>query len=202
MRLREALDPWTAKKLFWFILKPFMTCVLKLHGVQSRKTKAYGYPRVHNEGEIVLGEGVQLFSTNAYYVTAGFLPNCLLTTYKGGRIVIGKSAQLHGATVISAEEVSIGERTLVGANATIMDTDLHTINPKHRHEPFSDRVARKRVRIGKNVWIGLNVTILKGVEIGDNAVIGAGSVVTKDVPANCIAAGNPARVLRKIEKDG
>ena len=89
--------------------------------------------------------------------------------------------------------ITIGDGTLVGHNVTIATLN-HDYNPNNRAS-----ITPKPVKIGKNVWIGSDSTILPGVEIGDGAIIGAGSVVTKNVPANTIAAGNPARIIRKIE---
>ena len=82
---------------------------------------------------------------------------------------------------------------LIGHNV-VLATLNHRIAPDERHDLFP-----APIRIGKNVWIGANATVLPGVMIGDNAVIAAGAVVTKDVPANAVAAGVPARAIRKIE---
>jgi acetyltransferase-like isoleucine patch superfamily enzyme len=97
----------------------------------------------------------------------------------------------HSFTAMSVGGIYIGDRVQIGPHVTIV-TDNHD---------FSNRsVLRCRpVRIGSGVWIGANVTILPGVTVGENAVIAAGAVVTKDVPANSIAGGNPARVIRMLD---
>ena len=97
----------------------------------------------------------------------------------------------HSFTAMSVGGIYIGDRVQIGPHVTIV-TDNHD---------FSNRsVLRCRpVRIGSGVWIGSNVTILPGVTVGENAVIAAGAVVTKDVPANSIAGGNPARVIRMLD---
>ena len=100
-------------------------------------------------------------------------------------------------TIISeGEGIYIGSDCLFGTNVFISDSDFHNlgITARHREPPQT-----RPVHIGNNVFIGSDVKILKGVTIGDNAVIGMGSVVTKDVPANYIAAGNPAKLIRQIE---
>ena len=79
--------------------------------------------------------------------------------------------------------------------AVTIATVGHPINPKMREYMYTDPVT-----IGNDCWIGGNVTICPGVTIGDNTVIGTGSVVTKDIPANCVAAGNPCRVIREINE--
>ena len=89
--------------------------------------------------------------------------------------------------------IEIGDRTMIGPNTTIVTLN-HDINPETRIN-----AAPKPVKVGKNVWIGADCTILPGVTIGDNSVVGAGSVVTKDVPSNVIVAGNPAKFIREIQ---
>ena len=89
--------------------------------------------------------------------------------------------------------IEIGNGSLIGHNTTIATLN-HDFNPAKRQN-----LTPSPVKIGKNVWIGSDCTILPGVEIGDGAIIGAGSVVTKSIPANTIAVGNPARVIKRIE---
>lgn len=101
-------------------------------------------------------------------------------------------------TIVDDGEVYIGNWTMVGPNVTICTTG-HPADPQYR-----EMVAHYSlpIHIGKNVWIGSNAVILPGVTIGDNTIIGAGSVVTRDIPANVVAVGNPCRVSRTIgERD-
>lgn len=100
--------------------------------------------------------------------------------------------------VLDVMKVSIGSRTLFGPNVQIY-TATHPINFKERAIGLE---YAKPITIGEDVWIGGSVIICPGVTIGDRVVIGAGSVVTKDIPADVFAAGNPCRVIRKIDHDG
>ena len=101
-------------------------------------------------------------------------------------------------TVVDDGEVYIGDAVMFGPNVTIA-TAGHPVLPQLRKDGIQ---YNKEVHIQRNVWIGANVVILPGVTIGENSVIGAGSVVTKDIPANVVAVGSPCRVLRPIgEKD-
>lgn len=118
-----------------------------------------------------------------------------------GKISIGKNVYIEDYSYISAHErITIGDETMIAANSYIVDFN-HTIplrnSKKYIH--LAKGYEARPVIIGKYVWIGANVVVLPGVTIGDNAVVGAGAVVTKSIPANTIAVGNPARVLRKIK---
>lgn len=111
----------------------------------------------------------------------------------GKNITIGKRVFINsGCRFQDQGGITIGDDSLIGHNAVIA-TLQHDIEPTRRADliPFP-------VIIGCNVWLGANVTVLPGVTIGDDAVIGAGSVVTKDIPARTIAVGSPARVVRAI----
>lgn len=99
-----------------------------------------------------------------------------------------------GCVILDCARVEIGANALIGSNLGIYPVN-HAIDAEER---INGGCSAKPVHIGKNVWLGGDVNILAGVTIGDNAIVGAGSVVTKDVPPNVIAAGNPCKVLRKI----
>lgn len=100
----------------------------------------------------------------------------------------------HNLTILDAAKVIIGDNVFIAPNCNIY-TAHHPIDVVERNKGLE---YASQVKIGNNVWIGGNVTILPGVTIGDNCTIGAGSVVTKDIPANSVAYGNPCRVSRKI----
>lgn len=114
----------------------------------------------------------------------------------GTHISIGDGCYINfNCNFVDDGQITIGERVMFGPAVTIA-TVGHPINPKMREYMYTDPVT-----IGNDCWIGGNVTICPGVTIGDNTVIGAGSVVTKDIPANCVAAGNPCRVIREINEN-
>lgn len=98
-------------------------------------------------------------------------------------------------SIICRQAVEIGERALIGDCVSIFDSDFHPINPLTRWEGNDEP---QPVSIGRNVWLGSRVLVLKGVSIGDNTVVAAGSIVTKSLPANVIAGGVPAKVLREL----
>lgn len=110
------------------------------------------------------------------------------------------------ACIRSVDKVEIGAYTAIGDNVMITDNNSHPVNPEYRKQMrlsgYSSEMRRWKhsahapIIIGENCWIGENARICKGVTIGDNAIIAANSVVTKDVPANAVAAGNPAKIVK------
>lgn len=113
---------------------------------------------------------------------------------RSGKIILGDYCLLApGVRISSAESISIGDNAMLAANVTISDSDWHGIY--NRIRPFR---CTKPVVIENNVWLGERVIVCKGVTIGENSVIGAGAVVTRDIPANVIAAGNPAKIIKTL----
>jgi acetyltransferase-like isoleucine patch superfamily enzyme len=96
-------------------------------------------------------------------------------------------------------KIQIGDKTMIAPNVIIVDSDFHAPWPPENRTHKMGYENDLSVTIGKNVWIGMNSTILRGVTIGDNSIIGAGAVVTMDIPAEVVAAGNPARVVKTLQ---
>lgn len=127
---------------------------------------------------------------------AGINRPVLLAARRGGRIDLGDFCGLSGVVIVADTSVRIGDRVMVGANCTIVDTDFHPIDAESRFA--GDRGKSLPVVIEDDVFIGMNSMVLKGVTIGRGSIIGAGSVVTKNIPPGVLAAGNPARVIRQL----
>jgi acetyltransferase-like isoleucine patch superfamily enzyme len=134
----------------------------------------------------------------------------LLVHDYGGEIAIGEACYVGpGTRIWSGDHLRIGDHVFVAHNVTITDTNAHQIDALERAEHYQRTVVEARpfekgsiesapVVIGDHAWINFNAAILKGVTIGEGAIIGAGSVVTKDVPPYVLCAGNPARVIREL----
>jgi len=119
----------------------------------------------------------------------------IIRTYNSNAIIeIGDNTGINGSVIAAAEKIVIGKDVLIGFNCYICDTNNHVIDPIERH---NGKPETSPISIGDNVWLGLNVVILRGVSIGINSVIGANSLVTSDIPPNVIAMGNPCRVVVK-----
>jgi maltose O-acetyltransferase len=145
-----------------------------------------GKVRIRRGGELVFGDGITLIGT---IVPIEFVP------HKGARIVIGDHTFINYGSSISARElVSIGKHCLLGHYTLILDNHEHGIEERNVLPPSAP------VIIEDGVWIGSRVVILPGVRIGHHSVIGAGSVVTDDIPPNCVAVGCPARVVRTMAR--
>lgn len=97
---------------------------------------------------------------------------------------------MSGAVIGASKSIIVGKNVKIGANSVITDTDWHPEDSRSGQDA--------EVRIGNNVWLGYGTVVLKGVEIGKNSIIGAKSVVTRSIPPNVLAAGNPCRVIREL----
>ncbi len=112
-----------------------------------------------------------------------------------GRVEIGDCVLLSPGSRISAcDEITIGDGTMFAHGVYVTDSDWHTLYDRTRRDE-----RKMPVHIGRNVWLGDHATVLKGVTIGENSVVAARAVVTRDVPANVVVAGNPARVVRELD---
>ena len=133
------------------------------------------------------------FNSSSIFNARGINHRCILETGKPGAVLrIGNRCGFSGCSIVADKEVIIGDRVMVGANTCIGDRDDH---------PDRLGTSPQPVHIGNNVFIGMHCVVMKGVTIGDNSIIGAGSIVTKDIPANCIAAGVPCKVIKYKENE-
>jgi acetyltransferase-like isoleucine patch superfamily enzyme len=137
-----------------------------------------------NEGTIDLGDGC-LFRC--------FRSTIVLATGPEGAIRLGRQVWINdGSNLYALTSIVIGDHTMIGDQVTIYDASCHHVSPDR--PPVAQPVS-----IGRNVWIGSRAMILPGVVIGDHAVIGAGAIVTKSIPARSIAVGNPAKVIKTFD---
>lgn len=121
------------------------------------------------------------------------------TIERAATLIIGDDCGISGGSIVCQTSVTIGNGVLIGANCVITDTDFHEIHTlNRRYAPPSPGEPHHAVGIGNNVFLGTSVIVLKGVTIDDNTVVAAGAVVSNDLPADCIAAGIPARPVRSL----
>lgn len=155
-----------------------------------------GRPDLHRYAgsRISLGERVCLGSSLTTNPLGNARPVTLRTLRPGAEIVLDQFVGVSSCSIVAAASIRIGEGTFVGADVMIFDNDFHAPVGEFRWGEFAPDNP-KPIVIGRGVFIGTRALVLKGVTIGDRAVVGAGAVVTKDVPARHVAVGNPARIF-------
>lgn len=146
---------------------------------------------------VQIGRGVSIVSSSRYN-RAGVNHPTQLVAGAGALLTIGDHTGISGASIYATVGISIGSHVNIGVNCSIYDTDFHPVEYLERRRQIPGNSAP--VCLEDDVWLGANVIVLKGVTIGARSVIGAGSVVTKDVPPDCFAAGSPARVVRYLSR--
>jgi acetyltransferase-like isoleucine patch superfamily enzyme len=168
-------------------------------GFYCESAQVFRHLRSKNPRAVVIGRHVSCYA------------GCSFSVGENGQCSIGDFTLLNGALIMVEEKIDIGSHCLVSWNVGVADSDFHPLEPAQRlidaqalapyfkNRPPRPKLKTAPVKIADNVWIGMNATILKGVTIGENSVVAAGSVVTKSVPPNTVVAGNPAVVVKQFE---
>lgn len=156
-------------------------------------------------GQITIGDNFHFTSGDCINPLCRNMRGCIHTGSTNGIIIIGNHVGMSSPCIWIHDRLTIGNHVNIGGGCSILDTDVHQIDYLARRRGGTKQegkpetmVQSKPVTIEDDVWIGANCIIMKGVTIGARSVIGAGSVVTKSIPADCIAAGNPCKVIRRI----
>ena len=175
------------------------TFVMKLKKVKTGDNlKVYGQIMVHGKsGRISIGNNVVMISEPRINPTGGG-DHVHLRTEGDGKITIGNNVGLTRTEIASYNSVVIDDDVLIGGGVRIWDTDFHSINYQQRMQNPDTSAKTAPIHISKGAFIGACSIVLKGVTIGERSVIGAGSVVTKNVPADEIWAGNPAKFIKRV----
>jgi acetyltransferase-like isoleucine patch superfamily enzyme len=177
------------------ILKSNPSELFRLLGIGLTTAKYRYIKRCVGKGTIV-GRWTQIVNSANVHIGDHclFQDSVYIRAGNQGKIIIGNRAALNSFSKLFGHgTIEIGEETQIGPGSLITTTD-------HDYYDENLKTTFKKVVIGKRVWIGANVTILPGVQIGDYAVIGAGAVVTKNIPPRSIAVGVPARVIKQIQE--
>lgn len=145
---------------------------------------------------IVIGNNCKIGCSSSRYHAGMPYYTRLLNVGKNSEIIIGDNCRINGVSIHAEGGVFIGNSCVMASGVNIMDSNGHEVYSSNR---TTGRDIPKSIRIGNNVWIGLNSIILKGTEIGDNCVVAAGSVVKGFFPDNVIISGNPAIIVKSIE---
>ena len=158
----------------------------------GKNCKFSGFPIFRNlpEAYINIGDECRFNSSHTSNLIGVYSPCMISTLKRGAHISVGNKCGFSGTVIGCALNITIGNNVKCGANTLITDTDWHSDDIRSGNDA--------PIKICDNVWLGYGVIVLKGVTIGENSIIGAGSIVTNDIPANVIAAGNPCKIIRKI----
>ena len=168
-----------------------------------------GVPVIFNKkgAELTLGNNVTVKSSFLSNLVGLYSRTRIVTRAPGAYIRIGDNVGMSGVTIYARKGIEIGDNTAIGGNTKILDNDFHPIEAETRNKLLADKkggdsdlIPSKPIKIGRNCFIGCNAIILKGTELGDGCVVGAGAVVSGKFEAGSVIAGNPARVIRKMEK--
>ncbi len=176
-RLQKALSRWYCH---WFLVPQLDDCGEGLEVIGPQHVSFSG-------SDIRLGRHVHMMALRDAPIR--------LAVFEGmGRVRVGDHVLINpGARIVSAKAIEIGNNCLLAMHCHLSDADWHDT-----HHRIYAPGATAAIKLGDNVWLGDSVKVLKGVTIGDNTIVGAGAVVTKDLPANVMAGGNPARVLQAL----
>jgi acetyltransferase-like isoleucine patch superfamily enzyme len=173
--------------------KIFYSSLSRVNISQTAKVR-YDKLNIHKDGKLVIRD-YSVVEANIYLEREGAI------------ISIGKNTFVGGSSIMAATQITIGDDVLIAWGCTIVDHNSHSVFWTERKDDVSNYyhnmkdwkfVDMKPIHICNKVWIGFNSIILKGVTIGENSIVAAGSVVTKDVPAFTIVGGNPARFIKEI----
>ena len=182
------------------IKNPIPKLMMKAQKVKYGKNCAfYGLPVVicTKDSSMFLGDGVVCVSSFLSNLV-GLYQRSIIMARAGAKVVLEDDVRMSGVTIYARESIRIGKHTSIGGNVKIFDHDFHPIDPQERLDHPNSGMKTAPVDIGENVFIGANVIILKGSNIGNNCVIGAGAVVSGAFEDNSVIVGNPAKVIRKL----
>ena len=160
-----------------------------------------GIPVIFNKkgAKLTIGENCVIKSSFLSNLVGLYSRTIIVTRVKGATIEIGNNVGISGATIYARKKITIGDNTNIGGNVKILDNDFHPIDAEARLIDDKEKIGTRPIEIGKNCFIGCNALILKGTRLGDNCVVGAGAVVCGEFEADSVIAGNPARVIRKLQ---
>lgn len=156
---------------------------------------------------LTIGDNVTVKSSFLSNLVGLYSRSIIVARHPEAYIHIGNNVGISGATIYARKGISIGDNTAIGGNCKILDNDFHPIEAEARLQLLldvnggeSDLVPAREIKIGKNCFIGCNTIILKGTELGNDCVVGAGAVVSGKFSPNSVIVGNPARVIKTLEQ--
>lgn len=195
-------------KLRSWLYRNYNKLYFKMIGIEFGKNmQVFDKISVSGHGEVIIGDNFVFTSGSGINPICRNICGCIHTETDDSKITIGNNVGISSACIWAQTSITIGDNVNIGGDCLIMDSDAHPHDFIKRRKEFAVKIGienymreipSKPIIIGDDCWLGARCIILKGVNIGARSIIAAGSVVTKDVPEDCIAAGNPAKVLKKM----
>lgn len=192
------LDKFFSLKFIRVISKFRVKFLFFINKVEYSQFVSLGAPLL----DISVGSSVKLGSNLvmvnlAKYSTLGKNNKCKFVVSRNASFTVGNKVGMSNVVIVATKSITIGNNVMIGGGVTIVDSDFHSLNPSHWHTIDDEKnMVSSEVNIKDNVFIGMDSIILKGVTIGSNVIIAAGSVVSKSIPENQIWGGNPAVFIR------
>lgn len=187
-----------ANRLYVFFSIKITNVLFFIHGVNKKKFVTMGVPIIDKaiNSKLIFGKDLVLVN-DALSATLGKNNRCKFVVSADATLMIGNKVGMSNTTIVATKSITIGNNIMIGGGVTIVDSDFHSLNSLHWHTSADEKnMISLPVVIKDNVFIGMDSIILKGVTIGNNVIVAAGSVVSKDIPNNQIWGGNPARFIR------
>ena len=154
----------------------------------------------NKNGELIIGNDFKC-NNKIKSNSIGLIQPCIFNiSTSGSKIIIGNNVGISGSSINATTTITVEDNVLIGSGCLISDTDSHPLHWEDRLYNNNDKTAKAPITIKKNAFIGARSIILKGVTIGEGAVVGAGSVVSKDIPPHTIVCGNPAKIVKTLNK--
>ena len=180
----------------------YFKVLMKFNKVKFGKNlNLYGIPVIFKKkgSQLIIGENCSIKSSFLSNLVGLNHRTIIVTRTAEAKIHIGNNVGISGATIYARKGITIGDNTLIGGNVKILDNDFHPLEIEARNVDDKDMIRSKEIMLGENCFIGCNSIILKGTEIGNGAIVGAGSVVSGKYPDNVVIAGNPARIIKILK---
>lgn len=186
------------QKIYRRVKMPYYYLWFYFKGLDYRRISTIGLPIIQNKGGIIRLNGYINMCNDVVHSTLGINRKCKLLVYRNACLEINGSLSMSNTVIVATKKISIGNNVMIGGGVTIVDSDFHSMNFLY-WGTHNDELKMKcsDVSIGDNVFIGMNSIVLKGVHIGNGAVVAAGSVVTTNIPPCEIWGGNPAKFIKK-----
>ncbi|MEL6459670.1 MAG: acyltransferase [Cyanobacteria bacterium J06621_15] len=181
------------------IKHPLFKYLISLHFELKRILLQLKYPNLTIAPGVIIQGSFEIRNKVKVTIGSGSRLNKRVVIYGSGELTVGKNVSINGACIGCETSIQINDYCLI-SDCFLSDSDYHNLEPHLRHSPPTSKVAAP-ITLKHNVWIGARVTIMKGVTVGKNSVIGLGSIIRKSVPDNVVVIGNPQQIVKKLTQD-